>query len=351
MANLELEILQGGVQHWNDWREKNPTVWPDFLGAVLPKAQLDGANLENANLLQANLEGASLAGARLRNANLKDSNLKRACLSRTDFQEANLYGAKLQEADLSRANLMHASLIKAEIERTRFDFTVFGQTSFDHKLIEGGIGLDRIFHVDSSIVDVQIFEKADRFVQRNPEMKQPVRRFFKNAGVTERIIRAALEAISQSLEWSSCFVSYSYEDKEFVERLCSSLEARGISCLRDDGGLEAGSHVFEGIAGEIIYQDRTLICCSWAALASGWVEKEADLALEREEKQRKAIIIPLDIDGCFLKNQYRPDAPPLAKKLRERVTADFRGWRDPGSFETAVNRLAEKLRISPGLFG
>ncbi|HSS52471.1 MAG TPA: toll/interleukin-1 receptor domain-containing protein, partial [Thermoanaerobaculia bacterium] len=133
--------------------------------------------------------------------------------------------------------------------------------------------------------------------------------------------------------------------------LCSSLEDRNISYLRDEGGLDAGAHVFEGVAGGIIHQDRTLLCCSWASLTSGWVEKEADLALEREEKQGKSVIIPLDLDGCLLETQYRPDAPPLALKLRERVAADFRNWRDPGSFETALNLLAEKLRVRVGLLG
>jgi uncharacterized protein YjbI with pentapeptide repeats len=351
MSDLELEILEGGVPKWNDWREMNPTVWPDLRGAELTRGKLDGVNLENANLLQANLAGAILTDAKLRNANLKEADLRRAVLTRADLQEANLYRAKLQEADMVRANLLHANLIKAESERTRFDFAIFGQTAFDDGLIEGGIGLERIFHVDTSIVDVRIFERAARYVQRNPEMQQAVRRFFKNAGVTERIIKAALEAMSQPLEWSSCFVSYSHIDKGFVQRLCSGLEARGISCLRDDGGLDAGSHVFEGVAGGIIHQDRTLLCCSWASLTSGWVEKEADLALEREEKQGKSVIIPLDLDGCLLEAQYRPDAPPLAKKLRERVTADFRGWSDPRSFEIALNRLTEKLRVNVGLFG
>jgi TIR domain/Pentapeptide repeats (8 copies) len=352
MANQEqLEILKGGVTQWNEWRDTNPTVWPDLLGADLPAARLDGVNLEKANLLKANLEGATLADARLRNANLKEANLRRACLTRANLQEANLYAARLQEADISRANLEHANLIRAESERTRFDFATFGQTSFDHRLIEGGIGLERIFHIATAIVDVQIFERADRYVQQHPEMRQAVRRFFKNAGVTERIVRAALEAMVQANEWSSCFISYSHIDKEFVERLCSSLDARGISCLRDEGGIDAGSDVFEGVAGGIIHQDRTLVCCSWASLASDWVEREADLALEREEKQGKSVIIPLDLDGCLLETQYRPDAPPLAKKLRERVAADFRCWRDSGSFEEALKHLAEKLRISGGLFG
>jgi uncharacterized protein YjbI with pentapeptide repeats len=351
MTNLELEILKGGVSQWNEWREKNPAVWPDLRGADLAKGKLDGVNLENANLLQANLEGATLSDAKLRNANLKEANLRRAVLTRADLHDANLCQAKLQEADLVRANLVHANLIKAGSERTRFDFATFGQTAFDHGLIEGGIGLERIFHVDTAIVDVRIFERANLFVQRNPEMHQAVRRFFKNAGVTERIIKAALEALSQTFEWRSCFISYSHIDKNFVERLCSRLEERGISCLRDEGGLDAGSQVFEGVAGGIIHQDRTLLCCSWASLNSGWVEKEADLALEREEKQRKSVIIPLDLDGCLLETQYRPDAPSLALKLRERVAADFRNWSDPGSFETALNRLTEKLRVSVSSLG
>jgi uncharacterized protein YjbI with pentapeptide repeats len=352
MANPKhLSVLRRGVSEWNQWREREPAVWPDLLGADVPEEKLDGINLQNANLLRANLEGASLVDANLRNANLKEANLRGAFLTRADLREANLYKAKLQEAEMGYAKLVHANLLKAEIEETRFFFATLGQTSFDQNLILGGRGLDVIFHTETSIIDVQIFEQANRIASKDPDLRESIRRFFQNAGVTERIVKAALEALARPPEWRSCFISYSHTDKEFVDRLCASLIRLGIPCCRDDQGITAGNRIFEKVAGLIINNNRTLLCCSWASLTRGWVEREAHVALEKEEKEGKSVLVPLDIDGCLLDNPYRPDASPLAQKLSGRLIGDFRGWRNPESFDAALGRLAETLRTGMGLTG
>ena len=143
MANEEhLKILTQGVEVWNDWREENPYIWPDFRGAdlseaKLSRANLDGAHLIRANLREADLSGANLGGAKLSRANLADANLTRAnlimaeldeadlsganlggaTLFGTNLNEANLSGANLSRADLFGTNLIKANLIGAELTR------------------------------------------------------------------------------------------------------------------------------------------------------------------------------------------------------------------------------------------
>jgi uncharacterized protein YjbI with pentapeptide repeats len=350
MANPEhLAILRQGVTEWNQWREREPAVWPDLLGADLPAARLDGVNLQNANLLRANLEAASLTNANLRNVNLKEASLRGASLSGADLQEANLYRAKLQQAKLDRANLVHASLVKAEIEETPFHFATLGQTSFDHNLILGGKGLDLTFHAGTSIIDVQVFEQANRAVSGDPGRRESIRRFFQNAGVTERIVKAALEALNQPPPWRSCFISYSHTDKEVANLLTDRLTGLGVPCSRDAQGIAGGDRIFEKAASLIINCNRTLLFCSWQALTRDWVSREVEVALEKEEKESKAVLVPLDIDGCLLDNPYRPDLPPLGLKLRGRLIENFRDWRTPASFDAAVDRLVETLRTAVGL--
>lgn len=59
MANPEhLIILRQGVKTWNQRREGNPEVIPDFEGANLSKADLSEADLSRTNLSGANLSGA-----------------------------------------------------------------------------------------------------------------------------------------------------------------------------------------------------------------------------------------------------------------------------------------------------
>jgi uncharacterized protein YjbI with pentapeptide repeats len=57
MANDEhLALLRQGTAIWNEWREHNPDVSPDFGGALLSCEQLSKADLTAANLASANLE-------------------------------------------------------------------------------------------------------------------------------------------------------------------------------------------------------------------------------------------------------------------------------------------------------
>ncbi len=345
-ANPEhVEILRRGVPEWNRWREDNPTVWPHLLKVAFPKAKLDGVNLENANLLQANLEGASLVGARLRNANLKEADLRRANLQGADLEEANLYGAKLQDANLERTILRHANLLRAEFERTKLTSATLGYTSFDHRIIEGGLGLDAVYHSEHSIVDAQIFHATAQFLRRKPDLTRPVQWFLQNAQVPDLLTKGAFEIWSQKREWSTCFVSYSHKDKEFAARLSASLDSKGITCWRDDRRLSLGSGIFEEVRGAIIHHDRTLICCSRDALTRPWVNEEANVAFEKERQTGKKVVLPIDIDGC-LREPESLEVSPLVERLQRRLIADFRKWNYPQDYEMALNRLTEELRLA-----
>ena len=63
MAGVEhLLLLRQGVETWNQWRKKNPTVKPFLREAVLRRMDLTGANLREANLRKADLSGSNLVG-------------------------------------------------------------------------------------------------------------------------------------------------------------------------------------------------------------------------------------------------------------------------------------------------
>ena len=83
MANEEhLKILRQGVEVWNAWRAKEPSIVPDLGWANLSGADLTGANLHGANLHRANLRKANLSGA----------NLTEAILSAADFARRTSLG-------------------------------------------------------------------------------------------------------------------------------------------------------------------------------------------------------------------------------------------------------------------
>lgn len=88
--------------------EKNETFIPDFGGARLTRANLEGANLSNAkaqfvDFREANLKHATLDGTLLQGADLRKANLQYADFARSELKGANLKGANLSGARLNLA--------------------------------------------------------------------------------------------------------------------------------------------------------------------------------------------------------------------------------------------------------
>jgi uncharacterized protein YjbI with pentapeptide repeats len=101
MANeKQLAMLRQGVEAWNAWRKKNPTLVPD----------LTEANLAGADLRWADLTWTSLRAADLSRADLSGANLSQAYLNGANLADANLGGANLSQADLAGANLVGATM-------------------------------------------------------------------------------------------------------------------------------------------------------------------------------------------------------------------------------------------------
>lgn len=138
--DTEQEILDRGVDAWNEWRASNPTIRPSLLGADLVDrdlsganfgdtdlsgADLDGATLTSANLKMASLSGADLAGADLSGADLYKAdmtgvfgvgaNLARAYLAECCLTDADLRGANLEAANLTHADVSHANLVGVDL--------------------------------------------------------------------------------------------------------------------------------------------------------------------------------------------------------------------------------------------
>ena len=61
MANIKhLEILNEGIELWNQWREDHPTLIPDLCGAVITFTDLSNINLRQTQLKKAILSSTNL---------------------------------------------------------------------------------------------------------------------------------------------------------------------------------------------------------------------------------------------------------------------------------------------------
>ncbi|MGK7929098.1 MAG: pentapeptide repeat-containing protein [Spirulina sp.] len=143
MANSEhLEMLAKGVEVWNEWREENLEMQPDFQDS-----DLKGFNFKDADLSEADFRGSNLSEADLRRADLSEADLRGANLSEADLRGAKLIYANLSDTNLTAANLSRTDLVRVQALKTNFqnanltgacitDWYINSETQFDNVVCE-----------------------------------------------------------------------------------------------------------------------------------------------------------------------------------------------------------------------
>ena len=176
--------------------------------------------------------------------------------------------------------------------------------------------------------------------------------FLRGCGVPENFIAYMKSLTMNPIEYFSCFISYSHNDKSFAKRLHDQLQARGIRCWLDEKQLLPGDNIYEQVDRGIRMWDKVLLCCSKHSLASWWVDNEMNTALEKEQQlQLKRgcqvqSIIPLNLDGYLFRDEC---TYAKAAQLRKRLAADFTGWEaDNDNFEDNFELIVNALRADDG---
>jgi uncharacterized protein YjbI with pentapeptide repeats len=401
MADPEiLNILRSGASNWNNWRRLKIHGEDLFRSLTYPSSTLSakpdvgvvdlrGADLSNFDLRRAQLEHCSLEGANLSGANLRRANLSWTCLGEANFRDADLRGATLngtyasfakfggailsrtilcnsilhiadftacdlsgadlrdsdlRDAILNGANLSEADLHLAKFIGTKLDGTLMRQSSMGRTIFSGVdlskvSGLDTVVHSGPSTIGVDTLYLSHGAV---PEVS------LRGAGIDEALINYLPALLNSSaIDFYSCFISYSHEQKSFARRLHDQLQMRGIRCWLDEHHLLPGDDIYDAVDKGIRFWDKVLLCCSRAALSSWWVGDEIDKALEKEralQEERGAkvfAIIPLNLDN-FLFNGWQDGR---SATLRKRVAANFVGWEgDNEKFEMSLEKVIQALR-------
>ena len=318
----------------------------DFRGADLCRVDLRGANLRGANLRWANLIGTNLNQADLTGANLIEVELRGASLCGTDFRGAILGGANLSKAELRGANLTQAFLYKTDFSGATVGLVVFGPGGhlFFTLLVDVDCStavLDNIKHIVSSSVGVDTLQRTAEGLSKNPSNQGAVEAFFRGCGVSDDQIDLFRSWIGRPIEMYSAFISHSHANKLFSRRLHDQLQAKGIRCWLDEKDMVPGQRILDVVNQAIRAHDKLLVVCSEASLSSWWVKTELRNALEREQREKRDIIIPVMLDH-YLINDWEDG---LAVEVRSRLAADFTGWEhDNAVFERQFERVVAALR-------
>ena len=319
MANEEqLSILKQGVEVWNKWREENPDVKVNLIGANLSRANLIGANLSGANLGVADLSGANLSGASLENTWLNYSNLTEARLTGSNFSKARVGG------------------------------TIFGDLFLDETII----GLGDIVHNNPSTIGTDTISKSKGKISevflRGCGLSDVDIEYTKlaNPGLSNEKINKILYKIydlraTQALQVLPLFISYSHADGTFVDKLEGQLNTKGIRFWRDVHELKAGR--IETQIDQAISQNRTvLLILSSNSIKSDWVEHEVRTARELEKEIGHDILCPVALDDSW---KSSPWPKRVMEQIMEYNILDFSAWEDDVKFEGMFRKLIDGLEL------
>jgi uncharacterized protein YjbI with pentapeptide repeats len=395
MANKQhLDRLAQGVKKWNQWREKHPAIKPDLSkadlngvnlseanlsGADLSESNLDATDLSNANLVMTNLNEVNLSEANLSGADLSAAILSRATFNRailnrtiftaanlsgvdlsgiylsevnlnsTDLSEANLSGAYLSEADLSEADLSKANLTGADLSGAdlsgadlsgailngaNLNQASIGRTIFGYVDLSMVKGLETIFHIGPSTIGIDTIYRSQGLIPKA---------FLQGAGIPERFVNDMHSLVSESINFCSCFISYSGKDKDFAERLYADLQNKGVRCWFAPEDMKIGDRIRVRIDESIHIFDKLLLVLSQHSVASEWVEYEVETALDKESEGKQTVLFPIRLDESIMNS-----SKSWAALIRHtRHIGDFENWKNHDDYQKALNRLLRDLKADP----
>ena len=236
--------------------------------------------------------------------------------------------ANLGWADLSWTNFCGAGLTDADLTNAALRETLFGDTN-----LSGTKGLESCEHLGPSIVDHRTLAKSG---------KLPLK-FLRGVGLPDTFIDYVPSLLGDTLEFYSCFISYSSKDQEFAERLHADLQDKGVRCWLDRVDLRIGDELRPAIDEAIRIHDKVLLILSEYSMKSKWVDHEVKKALNREIDLEGTVLFPIRVDSAVMRSRKGW----AAEVRKERNIGDFTRWKDHDTYQKEFERLIRDLKQEP----
>ena len=150
--------------------------------------------------------------------------------------------------DLSGADLRQANLSKARL----------GETNFAWANLRGAKGLAECDFRSPCILDI-------RAIQLTGRLPLP---FLWGCGLPDLFIQYLPSLLNEAIQYFSCFISHSTNDKEFANTLYVDLQARDVRCWFAPHDIQGGRKIHEQIDEALRVYDKLLLILSDASMNS-----------------------------------------------------------------------------------
>jgi hypothetical protein len=125
------------------------------------------------------------------------------------------------------------------------------------------------------------------------------------------------------------FISYSHENKDFVDQLAMQLVHRNVNVWLDRWELSIGDSIIDKVQDAVDGASALLVILSKSSIASEWCKRELSSGFLRELEEKRVVVMPVLLEDCNI---------PLF--ARGKLYADFRTNFDDG-LKTVVEGIAK----------
>jgi hypothetical protein len=172
--------------------------------------------------------------------------------------------------------------------------------------------------------------------------------FLRGCGVPDDFITFMKSLSANPIDFYSCFISYSFADQDFAERLHSDLQNKGVRCWFAPHDMQSGKKLHEQIDQAIRLHDKLLLILSPHSMESEWVKTEIAKAREREVRESRRVLFPIRLAPFETLREWEyfdaDSGKDSAREIREYFIPDFSNWKNHDSYQEAFQRLISDLK-------
>lgn len=152
----------------------------------------------------------------------------------------------------------------------------------------------------------------------------------------------------ESLQYNSCFISYSNADEEFAKRLYSKMRDEKLRVWFAPEDMKGGDKIYNQIDTAIQVHDKLLLVLSKSSMKSSWVKTEIRRAVKAGKREGRQKLFPISVVDFELLSEWvlfdADSGDDLAAEIREYFIPDFSNWKNHDVFEATFKKLLRDLK-------